>query len=62
MLAIPSTRVASQAMSEAPFILFVTLSLVRTSRFLDTGKRSDLIWAICPALAVPTLLRAGPAD
>ena len=45
MLAIPLTRVASHAISEAPFILFVTLSLVRTSTFLDTGKRSDLIWA-----------------
>ena len=45
MLAIPLTKVASQAISEAPFILFVTLSLVRTSTFLDTGKRSDLIWA-----------------
>ena len=49
MLAIPLTRVASQAISEAPFILFATLSLVRTSTFLDTGKRSDLIWA--PAFA-----------
>ena len=45
MLAIPLTRVASHAISEAPFILFVTLSLVRMSTFLDTGKRSDLIWA-----------------
>ena len=45
MLAIPLTRVASHAISEAPFILFVTLSLVRTSAFLDTGKRSDLIGA-----------------
>ncbi len=49
MLAIPLTRVASHAISEAPFILFATLSLVRTSTFLDTGKRSDLIWA--PAFA-----------
>ena len=45
MLAIPLTRVASHAISEAPFILFMMLSLVRTSGFLDTGKRSDLIWA-----------------
>ncbi len=45
MLAIPLTRVASFAISEAPFILFVTLSLVLTSRFLDTARRSDLIWA-----------------
>ena len=45
MLAIPLTRVASHAISEAPFILFMTPSLVRTSGFLDTGKRSDLIWA-----------------
>ena len=45
MLAIPLTRVASHAVSEAPFILFMMLSLVRTSGFLDTGKRSDLIWA-----------------
>ena len=45
MLAIPLTRVASHAISEAPFILFVTLSLIRTTTLLDTGKRSDLIWA-----------------
>ena len=45
MSAIPLTRVASHAISEAPFILFVTLSLVRTSALLDSGKRADLIWA-----------------
>ncbi len=50
ILAIPLTRAASQAMSEAPFILFVTLSLVLTSRFLDTGKRPDLVWRRCSPL------------
>ncbi len=45
MLALPLTRVASMAMAEAPFILFATLSLALTSKFLDTAKRSDLIWA-----------------
>ncbi len=45
MPAIPLTRLASHAVSEVPFILFVTLSLIRTSAFLDSGKRSDLIWA-----------------
>ena len=55
MLAIPLTRVASVAMAEAPFILFVTLSLVLTDRFLDTAKRSDLIWAaVFASLAILT--------
>ncbi len=45
MLALPLTGVASIAIAEAPFILFVTLSLVKTSKFLNTAKRSDLIWA-----------------
>ncbi len=55
MLAIPLTRVASHAIAEAPFILFVTLALVQTSKFLDTGKWSDLIWAaVFAALAFLT--------
>ncbi len=45
MLAIPLTQVASVAISEAPFILFVTLSLAQTSRYLHSGKRAHLIGA-----------------
>ena len=55
MLAIPLTSVASMVMAEAPFILFITLSLVFTSRFLDAAKRSDLIWAaVFASLAILT--------
>ena len=45
VLSIPLTRVAAWAFSEGPFILFVTLALVRTDDFLTDGKRADLIWA-----------------
>ena len=55
MLAFPLTRVASHAISEPPFILLVTLSLVQISRFLETRKLSDLIWAgILTSLAILT--------
>ena len=45
MLAIPLTRVAQMAMSEAPFILFTTLALIWACKALDSGKMWDLIWA-----------------
>ena len=45
MLAIPLTRAASYAMSETPFILFTTLSLVWIDKFVLDGKRTDLVWA-----------------
>ena len=45
LLSIPLTSVAYIAMSEAPFILFVTLSLLHTDYFLHQGKRASLLWA-----------------
>ena len=55
MLAIPLTRAASYAMSEMPFILFTTLSLVWIDQFLRVGKRTDLVWAgVFTALACLT--------
>ena len=45
LLSIPLTSMAYLAMSEAPFILFVTLSLLHTDYFLHQGKRSSLLWA-----------------
>ena len=45
LLSIPLTSIANTAMSEAPFILFVTLSLLHTDYFLRQGKRSSLLWA-----------------
>ena len=42
---IPLTSIAYFAMSEAPFFLFVTLSLLHTDTFLHQGKRSSLLWA-----------------
>ena len=55
MLALPLTGVAAFAMAEAPFILFITLALVLTAKFLDTGRRSDLVWAaVFASLAMMT--------
>ena len=45
MLALPLTWVASFAISEAPFILLVTLALFQADKYLERGRRSDLIWA-----------------
>ena len=45
LLSIPLTINASSAMSEPPFILFVTLSLLHTDYFLHQGKRASLLWA-----------------
>ena len=55
MLAIPLTRAASYAMSETPFILFTTLSLIWIDKFVLDGKRTDLVWAgVFTALACLT--------
>ena len=55
LLSIPLTSIAYFAMSEAPFFLFVTLSLLHTDYFLHQGKRSSLLWAaVFTALACLT--------
>ena len=43
--ALPLSYVASLAMSEPAFILFVTLALFHADRFLREGQRAALIWA-----------------
>ena len=61
LLSIPLTSIAYTAMSEAPFILFVTLSLLHTDYFLHQGKRASLLWAaVFTALACLTRY-IGPA-
>ena len=45
-LAVPLTRVASAALSEAPFILLATLALFHAGEFLRDGKRPALTWAV----------------
>ncbi len=55
MLAIPLIWVASHAISEAPFILFVTLALIQASKALNNNRRSALIWAaVFTSLAILT--------
>ncbi len=55
LLSIPLTSITYTAMSEAPFILFVTLSLLHTDYFLHQGKRASLLWAaVFTALACLT--------
>ena len=44
-LALPLAEMASQALSESAFILFVTLSLTQTAVHLDGGGRASLIRA-----------------
>ena len=44
-LSVPLSRMASAALSEAPFILFATLALARADAFLRDGERSALLWA-----------------
>ena len=44
-LAIPVAWIAAWVMTEAPFILFMTLALSFTSAFLYKPKRSTLLWA-----------------
>lgn len=43
--AFPLARIAGFVLSEAPFILFVTLALSRVAAFLDGGGRTALAWA-----------------
>ena len=45
LLSIPLTSMAYLAISEPPFILFVTLSLLHTDYFLHKAKWSSLLWA-----------------
>lgn len=42
---LPIILVASYAMSEALFLLLVTLALIQCDKFLEEGKTSALIWA-----------------
>ena len=42
---IPLTSATSMAWSEPVFILFSTLALIRTDRFLNTNQQSQLVWA-----------------
>ena len=44
-LALPLVEMASQAMSEAAFILFAALSLTQLDAHLKGGSRASLIWA-----------------
>ncbi len=44
-LALPLAEIASQALSESAFILFVTLSLTQIDAHLGSGKRASLIRA-----------------
>ena len=54
-LAMPLLQAVYTAMAEAPFILFTTLSLIWTDKFLTSRKRSFLIWAaVFAALACLT--------
>ena len=45
-LALPLSRAASAALSEAPFILLATLALYHADAFLREGKRPALMWAV----------------
>ena len=45
-LSVPLSRVATAALSEAPFILLATLTLVQADAFLREGRRSALLWAV----------------
>ena len=55
LFSIPLPSVAYIAMSEAPFTLFIILSLLHTDYFLHQGKRSSLLWAaVFTALACLT--------
>ena len=44
-LSIPMAASAAQALSEPLFILCVTLSLLLSARYFETGRRSALLWA-----------------
>ena len=45
MLSIPLTYVGSRAFSEPIFLLLTTLTLIQAAQFLDSGRRSALVWA-----------------
>ena len=74
-LALPLAEVASHALSESTFILFVTLALTQVAGHLSGGGRAALIWAatfsalagltryvgIAVVLTVVPLLLAAPA-
>lgn len=45
-LSVPLSRAATAALSEAPFILLATLTLVQADAFLREGRRSALLWAV----------------
>ncbi len=61
LFALPLAHWASTALSEPPFILFVTLSLLHTDNFLQKGKWASLLWAaVFTALACLTRY-IGPA-
>ena len=54
-LALPLAEVASHALSESAFILFVVLALTQVAGHLDSGGRASLIWAaVFSALACLT--------
>ena len=61
LLSIPLTSIAYTAMSEAPFILFVILSLLHTDYFLHQGKWSSLLWAAMFASLACLTRYIGPA-
>lgn len=55
MLSIPLTYVGSRAFSEPIFLLLTTLTLIQAAQFLDSGRRSALVWAaVFTALACLT--------
>ena len=74
-LAVPLSRAASAALSEAPFILLATLALFHADAFLRDGGRGALAWAaaftalaclmrylglpLIPAIALLLLARGG---
>lgn len=45
-LSVPLSRAATAALSEAPFILLATFTLVQADAFLRDGRRSALLWAV----------------
>ena len=45
-LSVPLSRAASAALSEAPFILLATLTLVQVDTFVREGRRSALLWMV----------------
>ena len=76
-LAVPLSRAAAAALSEAPFILLATLALFHADAFLRDGGRKALLWAaaftalaclmrylglpLIPAIALLLFVRGGGA-